>query len=601
MGDQVLIRVGTIFNSGSDFGLCVTRAAENSACEEAIALPVDGQCGEFDLTSATTSPDVPPLNCGFNPRGADLWFSTVVPASGNLRIETFEVEGGVRGVDLEVYVGSCDDLVPLACSETKERFTVFDPYALVELEGQTPDANIIIRVVSDRSSDSGPFEICVTDMPPQRACIIDLMLLGDQSACDPLTNTFSQDVEIHYRADESVDRIRTSRGSFDLTGSPQVVTLENLPSNGNILSYFADLRGPSFNSCASNSFYRAEDLLVAPDNCFSGSVANDDCSGAIPITVGQSCEQNTFDNIGATTSTGGGVIDFCRFAGDNPQDVWFTVEVPTSNDFVIALNFLGAEPIFDIYAGNCLELNRIASCGDRGNSLRITDRTPGEILYVRVATSEGETQGQFNICAFELEPFENDICNTATELSFGSSCAGGIYHTQLSTSETGDRFDCDNTNTTDDQWFKFTIPSGGAMSLFTEEVENSFSDIILELYEGDCSSLNLVSCDFNFDHPNADLSNFQPGTTLFARLASRFDRYTSFRICAIADCPDETFVTRVIQDPQLYEVGETIRSTSTIENPGEVIFDAGFQSVLNPGFEVLSGGKLDVFTDGCED
>jgi gliding motility-associated-like protein len=94
----------------------------------------------------------PPCHTYF---GGDVWFRAVVPASGEIKIETFA--GTLDWAVMVLYSGSdCNNLAYISCDET----TSFMPTRV--LTGRTPGENIYIRIFGDQAK-SGTFGICATD------------------------------------------------------------------------------------------------------------------------------------------------------------------------------------------------------------------------------------------------------------------------------------------------------------------------------------------------------------------------------------------------------------------------------------------------------
>ncbi|MCF8380470.1 MAG: gliding motility-associated C-terminal domain-containing protein [Bacteroidales bacterium] len=89
--------------------------------------------------------------------GGDVWFRTVVPQTGNLKIET--VAGSLNYAIMALYTGSCATLTPLAVLPCVDNPGTM-PYAI--LSGRTPGETIYVRIFGDQAK-SGTFGICATD------------------------------------------------------------------------------------------------------------------------------------------------------------------------------------------------------------------------------------------------------------------------------------------------------------------------------------------------------------------------------------------------------------------------------------------------------
>ncbi|GAB2949280.1 hypothetical protein GCM10027048_12910 [Hymenobacter coalescens] len=149
---------------------------------------------------------------------------------------------------------------------------------------------------------------------------------------------------------------------------------------------------------------------------FTTPPLNDDCAGAISLTVGQSCVPTLASNVGATLSAG--VVAPC-YGGVNNPDVWYKATVPGNGVLEVAVATISGSPAtsvyFDVFAGSgCGSLSRIG-CGHSSAAVRLTGRTPGEVLYIRPYTISGNNApGAFNICA------STDPCVAPTNLGISS-------------------------------------------------------------------------------------------------------------------------------------------------------------------------------------
>ncbi|MEZ4856538.1 MAG: choice-of-anchor J domain-containing protein [Gelidibacter sp.] len=136
--------------------------------------------------------------------------------------------------------------------------------------------------------------------------------------------------------------------------------------------------------------------------------ANDDVSGAIGLTVGNTLCEETFTgtNIGATTSAE--VSPTCgtsNFGGD----VWFKVAVPPTGMLTIETSDVDgtiADTVMEIYSGSSGNLTSLGCFDDISypsnafSMAELTDLNPGDILLVRVWEYQNNTKGNFNICAW---------------------------------------------------------------------------------------------------------------------------------------------------------------------------------------------------------
>jgi gliding motility-associated-like protein len=139
--------------------------------------------------------------------------------------------------------------------------------------------------------------------------------------------------------------------------------------------------------------------------------ANDDCSTATPITVGNgSCNSILYTNV-AATSVGDPTIPACWNPSSLSHSVWFSF-VATTADVEISTNFGGtlANTQLAVFSGTCGSLTQIG-CQENVNTaggLLHTDvilhgLTVGNTYYLLV-DGNGATTGTFGICAQQALP-----------------------------------------------------------------------------------------------------------------------------------------------------------------------------------------------------
>ncbi|NSW46566.1 MAG: hypothetical protein HPY79_12210 [Bacteroidales bacterium] len=177
------------------------------------------------------------------------------------------------------------------------------------------------------------------------------------------------------------------------TGSPGTITATNSTGQLTFL-WFSDNNGLDAGWQANIS-------------CVTPPPSNDNCSGAIPLTVSSTCTYSTYSNVSASATTGVPAPGCANYIDD---DVWFSVIVPDCGH----LNFdTQTGSITDggmaIYSGNCSSLTLI-ECDDDDSpngSMPMIDRTgltPGSTVYIRFWEYGGDVQGTFGICVKDMEP-----------------------------------------------------------------------------------------------------------------------------------------------------------------------------------------------------
>lgn len=151
----------------STFNICVTglSPANNDTPCNAFPLPVVTPSCNYEIYTnqgATDSGVETPSACGgSNPfqggyAGGDVWFSVVVPPSGELDIHTLSVDFADGAMAL--YSGTCSSLTQVTCDD--DDGPGFMPY--IYQTGLTPGETMFIRVWEYGNNANGQFGICVS-------------------------------------------------------------------------------------------------------------------------------------------------------------------------------------------------------------------------------------------------------------------------------------------------------------------------------------------------------------------------------------------------------------------------------------------------------
>ena len=156
------------------FSLCLQNGfgtrPPNDSCESAILLPVgSGPCTNgiignlfnADVTAALTgNPD-----CTVNTTlKNDVWYKAIVPASGNLIVQTSATNSEVNDLVMIAYLASCDVFTEIACDEDGNPAPFPSAnHPRISLSGRTPGETILYRVLPRNGNDLGEFSICAFD------------------------------------------------------------------------------------------------------------------------------------------------------------------------------------------------------------------------------------------------------------------------------------------------------------------------------------------------------------------------------------------------------------------------------------------------------
>jgi len=176
VGNTYYVRVfsyQTAPSISTNFSICVgipPPPPANDECTGAIALTVGNSYAagavNASVASATDSSltsTIPDPMCEYGYDGGDVWFTTTIPDSGTLIIETGDSSAGISGFDsvVAVYAGSsCDQLESIACDDDGAET---GNYSKLTLSGRTPGEVIYLRVYEYGNNEAEPFTISVYD------------------------------------------------------------------------------------------------------------------------------------------------------------------------------------------------------------------------------------------------------------------------------------------------------------------------------------------------------------------------------------------------------------------------------------------------------
>ena len=139
--------------------------------------------------------------------------------------------------------------------------------------------------------------------------------------------------------------------------------------------------------------------------CFTEFPSNDDCLGAIDLTVYDVCNVSIFDTYLATPS---GTLPLFKCTSQPIlNDVWFRVKVPDSGTLTLETTDDGSldNMIMQVYSGPCDDLTTVSCDEDSGTGNQalaiLTDLVPCEYLYIRIVESDSDQEGTFGLCAYD--------------------------------------------------------------------------------------------------------------------------------------------------------------------------------------------------------
>ncbi len=435
-GQTYYLRVYSYFDdSRQNFNICIGTpppAPANDNCDGAIVLTVnaDLDCAvktSSQTTGATQSMDPDPC---FGEPDDDVWFSFIATQDAH-RISLTNIEpviGWSTDMYFQVLEGGCGALSSVECSD--------DEAAIVA--NLVPGNLYYVRVYT-YGTGYASFDICVGTLPPPPTnddCDSAIVLtVNPDIDCVAATSgatvgaTQSMDADPCFGSpDDDV------WFSFTATSESHMISLfdtESIIGWGGDM-YFQVLTG----TCdALSSEICSDDDTAIVENLIPGEIyyirvytydsgaystfkicvgtippppANDNCAGAVSITAG--AEFSTNDIVVSNAGAGDSDADDPDCANYQGGDVWYSVVIPDSGSLTIETHYNDNSQLFDtgmaVYSGDCDTLSMI-ECddddSDDGNFslIELTNRTPGEIIYIRLWEYGGDLLGTFRLSAYD--------------------------------------------------------------------------------------------------------------------------------------------------------------------------------------------------------
>ncbi len=266
--------------------------------------------------------------------------------------------------------------------------------------------------------------------------------------------------------------------------------------------------------------------------------ANDDCGGALPVTVNPdlTCTTTTSGTIANST---GSPEDPSACFGTEDDDVWFSfVATATTHGIELTNVANGTTDLYhSVWEGTCGSLTLVpGSCSDP-NTSTVSGLTIGNTYYLRVYswTSTGGQTTTFDVCIkTNPPPPANDDCGGAIALTVNPDLACGTVTPgtiAYATASPEDPSACSGTED-DDVWFTF-IATATEHKIDLLNVANGTTDLYHSVWEGTCGSLTLLagSCS---DPNSSSATGLTIGNTYHLRVyswTSTSGQTSTFDVC----------------------------------------------------------------------
>jgi hypothetical protein len=271
-----------------------------------------------------------------------------------------------------------------------------------------------------------------------------------------------------------------------------------------------------------------------------GGPANDECAGAIAMTVNGDCVSVDATLAGATESQAASQCS--GFTSSVANDVWFSF-VATSTTTAISVtggagttdpDTTGIDPVFELFSGDCGSLTAIG-CVDATLPAGTTETAQattvvGTTYYYRVyywAYGGAPTNFDFTTCVYAVtlpNPPANDDCAGATVVTPLAFC-GPLNYSGVGATQSLAGITCNGFigNANDDIWFSFIATQAtmtiGATGAPGTGVASTVYDAVVEAFDA-CggTSLGCADATLSAEGETLELTGLTVGNTYVFRV-----------------------------------------------------------------------------------
>lgn len=524
----------------------------NDECDGAVSLVINPDASCASTTSGTlvaaTGSTTDTAAC-FGTEDDDVWFSFVADNTAH-KISLINVAGSTTDLFHSLWTGDCGTLtlVPNSCSDnntsTPTTLTVGQTYYLrvyswTATVGQTSTFDVCIGTPPPAPTNdecSGAIALNCGDLLTGQST--DSATGGTGTSC---VGTIGNDIWYSFVGDGQVITL-TATGIVE---EPQVEVYAS--TDGSCTGFTAGtciasggtgeaVVAVNFVSVVGTTYYVhignwingdpgvTFDLAVACEAAPTAP-ANDDCTGAVALTVNPDDSCTSFES-GTVEGATASVVDAAACGGTEDDDVWYSFVASDVLQTIKLSNIAGSSTGLSssVWSGDCGTLALVPGTCSTTNLTTVTGLTAGETYYVRVYTTTATAlqNTTFDICiGTPPPPPANDDCSAAIEITVGGEFATSpiLGSNTSSTSTVGLPVFLCQTNRFNDVWYTCTVPASGSLTIETQAAPGTvMTDTVISIYTGTCGALVEVGCDDDTGTDNFSLeplTGLTPGETLY--------------------------------------------------------------------------------------
>ncbi|HRK82008.1 MAG TPA: hypothetical protein PLZ12_11210 [Saprospiraceae bacterium] len=503
---------------GGAFEICLRRPRINDNCPNAIAfpaIPADGSCAT--VTDGTTASTDSGLTACQGTADDDVWYSFIAPAGVSALWYSFTPISGATDMTMQVYSGSCSQLLPAGCYGNESG----------AISNLTPGLTYYLRVYTYYSNVASEYNLCLRAPVANDNCsgAFSFPAIPGDGACATATiNTTDATgpegwVCEGYPDDDVWMRFLTPAGvaalSYEITtvsGNPGI-SFQLYPSSCGTtpIGCFSSPSGIITGLAGSSVYYvrlytRTSNARAVFNLCLRAIVPppNDQCAGAIAlpsIPIDGTCMMAYVSTYGATG------MQSTTCVGSEDDDVWYSFTLPpgyTSVHYNLVRLSGSYDGVIQLMRGSCSGTLTSVGCYDPEVGT-MTGLNSNTTYYLRIFSYESGMFSAFNLCLRVTPPAINDECTSA--IAFPNIPGDGSCATVTSTTDGA---------VDKDVWFVFEAPADGAEMYY--EISPVIQSVAhrLNLYRGDCDNLSFTGR--NYSSIAGKLEQLEAGETYYVRV-----------------------------------------------------------------------------------
>jgi len=530
--------------------------AQGATCASATPLTINGACDAGTINDATQNiPNA--TGCTFNTFRREGWYTFTV-TGGPLNI-TITADAADRDLFLQLIssTSSCTGLTQINCANTTQANGAQTETITTSLANGT----YYVKVINNRNNNDMVLNsICVTSSVDPCASATNIASCGTVVNTTIAAGTGSFGTSACGWTTGGIERVFTftpaTTGAYTIQQASSFAYIDyqfRTVASGCAAAGWTcidDLSGasnsPSFTLTSGVQYY----ILLDPESTAGGNVsftigcpvaapANDNCAGAIALTVNPNLSCGTVTAGTVSGATDSGISSSCF--GTDDDDVWYRFVATNTSHYVSLLNVAGSttDMYHAVYSGasGCGALGAALVCSDADSSI-VTGLTIGQTYYVQIY-SYTSTTGQtstFNVCiGTPPPPPSNDNCGGAIVLTVNPSvfCTTTTAGTIASATDSGIAASgCFGTDD-DDVWYRF-VATNTSHYVSLLNVAGSTTDMYHAVYSGASGCGALGAALVCSDADSSTVTGLTIGQTYYVQVysyTSTTGQTSTFDIC----------------------------------------------------------------------